>query len=519
LSEYLCDYNDKQVLDFLKFGWPIGHNRSFTHKNTPPNWPGATNFSSEVSSYLEKECNERAVLGPYPKNPFHIQDTISPLNTCPKKDSVERRVILDLSHPKNHSVNDGICKDKFLNNKISLKYPTVDRLTEIVREKGQGSMLFKRDLRRAYRQIPVDPGDAHYLGYCFKGKYYYDRTLTMGCRSSAYCCQRTTEAIMYIHNRRGYSGVVYIDDMAGAEKPSLAERAFQALGDLLNELGVQESKSKACPPNTKMVFLGIQIDSVSGMLTIDADRLNSILDELNKWLRKKNASLKEIQSLIGSLNFCASCIREGRLFFSRILNFLRGMSHTERVPLSQNVKDDIKWWLKFMPTFNGTYFMTNDNWEKPDAVLSTDACLTGAGGYMQGYFFHTKFPDHIRSIAKHINEFELYTILLALRTWGSLLRDKSFLVYCDNQTSVTILRSGASRNCFSQSCLREIRFWAATYNFRVRGVFLEGESNRIADALSRWHLSRKYQDTFYSLTRGIKTKEFEVLCESVKDFW
>ena len=61
-----------------------------------------------------------------------------------------------MSFPKGKSVNDGIKKDNYLDDQISLKYPTVDRLVDIVRKKGRGCMLFKRDLRRFYRQIPKD---------------------------------------------------------------------------------------------------------------------------------------------------------------------------------------------------------------------------------------------------------------------------------------------------------------------------------------------------------------------------
>jgi hypothetical protein len=41
------------------------------------------------------------------------------------------------------------------------------------------------------------------------------------------------------------------------------------------------------------------------------------------WIDKKFAKLKEIQSLVGKLNFIASCVKPGRIFMSRLLNWLR----------------------------------------------------------------------------------------------------------------------------------------------------------------------------------------------------
>ena len=85
------------------------------------------------------------------------------LNSVPKQGSDERRFILDLSCPKGASVNDGICKDFYLGEPVNLTYPTVDDIAERIVQFGPGC-LFKRDLKRAYRQLPVDPYDYPLLG-------------------------------------------------------------------------------------------------------------------------------------------------------------------------------------------------------------------------------------------------------------------------------------------------------------------------------------------------------------------
>jgi hypothetical protein len=35
-------------------------------------------------------------------------------------------------------------------------------------------MIFKRELKRAYRQLAVDPADIHLLGYKWRGHVYFD---------------------------------------------------------------------------------------------------------------------------------------------------------------------------------------------------------------------------------------------------------------------------------------------------------------------------------------------------------
>jgi hypothetical protein len=98
---------------------------------------------------LIKEASYQAIVGPSKGNPFNDQIALSPLNSVPRKDSSERRVIVDLSFPEGESVNFGFLKDEYLRNKISVSYPKVDDLIHLIKLKGQGCMIFKRDLKRA----------------------------------------------------------------------------------------------------------------------------------------------------------------------------------------------------------------------------------------------------------------------------------------------------------------------------------------------------------------------------------
>ena len=145
------------LVNYLRYGFPISQLDLKGSKCVSKNWPGAVVHKDSVSKYFQMELENRAIMGPFNNNPFDHDAFYSPLNTRDKKDSLEKRIIVDVSFPKGNSINDGIKKDQYLDKKINLKYPTVDNLVEIVRWKGHGCMLFKRDFRKFYRQIPVCP--------------------------------------------------------------------------------------------------------------------------------------------------------------------------------------------------------------------------------------------------------------------------------------------------------------------------------------------------------------------------
>ena len=142
-------------------------------------WRGALLFSEQVTAYLTKEISLGRVAGPFDAVPFTDGFVVSPLNTVPKRDSAERRVIVDLSWPCGTSVNDGIPSDSFLGEPIPLLCPSL----------GLGCLLYKYDLKKAHRQFPVDPKDYHLLGYTWDNQFYFDTVLTLDLRSAAMACQ------------------------------------------------------------------------------------------------------------------------------------------------------------------------------------------------------------------------------------------------------------------------------------------------------------------------------------------
>ena len=113
--------------------------------------------------------------------------------TVPKDDS-KRRVIVDFSFPSGSSVNDGIPQYTYLDSTIEFCLPSVQSMVDRLNELGRGCLLYKRDLKGAFRQFSIDPVDYIFTGLWWDGKVFVDTRLAMGLRSSAYCCQARPHA-------------------------------------------------------------------------------------------------------------------------------------------------------------------------------------------------------------------------------------------------------------------------------------------------------------------------------------
>lgn len=503
--------------DLIEFGWSINMegDKPLKVRGIPPNWKGATEHPQFMDDYFERELSLGTLLGPFSSNPFRSPAFYQPLNTAEKDGplledgSKDKRIILDCSFPPGNSINDRIPKESYLGEECILTYPGVDNLVEIIKEKGRGCALMKVDLRRAYKQIFVDPRDWNLLGCVWKGQHMFDMTMPMGLRSAAMCCQRITRAFRYVVKQEGFDLVPYLDDMGAAETWDRADQCYDMIRGTVKGCGALEKTSKNIPPCCEMIFLGILVNTLSLTLEVPEERLCEIMGLLEVWWNRTHFTRKTVETMVGKLNFVATCVRPGRLFIARILEFMRSLPPTGQYPVTGDLRKDLLWWRKFLPKYNGVSMMALEEWSAPDQVFASDACLTGYGCWYaeDSQFIHGTFPADILDQQLSINALEMLAIMIGCKVWGKLWKGKRIVVHCDNETSVWCLNRGRAWDPFLLSCLREVEMLAALHEFEIRGNWIPGVENRIPDALSRWDTGPEYKEEFSRLVEGREVSE------------
>lgn len=153
----LKEFHDQALCKFLKYGWPVGYHVYEPPATVDSNHPSAQMNIQHVRDFIRKELEFDAIVGPFHAPPFVPWCRISPIMTRPKRDSPERRIILDLSFPKGKAVNDGIKTTDHYGTDITYSLPSIADLIEVIKANGRGSLMWKADLTRAYRQLRADP--------------------------------------------------------------------------------------------------------------------------------------------------------------------------------------------------------------------------------------------------------------------------------------------------------------------------------------------------------------------------
>ena len=118
-------------------------------------------------------------------------------------------------------------------------------------------------------------------------------------------------------------------------------------------MGVPLADDKIVAPTEVLVFLGIELDTINMVMRLPQEKVSEIKERIISCLNCHKITLRELQSLIGILNFACQVIVPGRTFSRRLINAtckFRKPHHKTRVTVG--MKEDLKIWLTFLSNYN-----------------------------------------------------------------------------------------------------------------------------------------------------------------------
>lgn len=498
------DLKDPELINQLEFGFPVPFDEQMAGglPQVPTrNHPSSYAYFEHVDKYIATEISLSALSTGYQVNPLASPLTVSPIQTVPKKGTDQRRTVIDLSFGT-PSVNDGLAADKFPDYDHKLTYPSIDKLAAKIRAIGPKALLFKVDLSRFYRQLPTCPSSYSHTAIVWRSMIHLDLRLAFGCRTSASCAQRVSNAIAKFYEAENPTTSVdpFLDDFGNAAHPTEAMQLCVALLSLLSRLGVDVAELKTVFPTSVMEYLGLLFDASEMEIRIPPEKLNNAMAELKKWLKKSSCTKRQLQSLLGKLYHLSCCLPSARIFMSRLLNLLRQGNFPATIDLE--TKRDILWWNHFLPSFQGVSLILDNHWT--DNLISSDATPFAMGCALTNdncnMFCSQPFPQDILDLCLPIHCLEALALIVALKVFSGHLARKRFLFHCDNTVVVKAINDRKSRVPFIQAALRELWILQCNFHFQVKAVYISSQDNVISDLASRLPFDPSAHRKFHKLT-------------------
>lgn len=498
LKKYIESYKSHEK-DLLVSGFSEGFRLQFTGPRLPmdsKNLVSVENNKLATLEKLQKEVELGRMLGPFINKPISTL-RISPIGLVEKSDK-SWRLITHLSHPKDESVNDFI-EDQF----CTVKYSSFDKVLNMISSLGRSAELAKIDIRQAFRLLVVNPADFDLLGIKFEDKYYVDKCLPQGCRISCFLFETFSSFLHWVVEKESGISTLdhYLDDFifAGAEATSDCQTLMDTFIRVADEMGVPLAENKTVGPVTKIVFLGLEIDTILMLVRIPMDKLDKLKLGVKYIIDHKKMKLKELESIVGLMAFCSRAIPSARAFTRRfydVISAIRTKKSYYYVRINSEMKSDALVWLEFLQAFNGECYLTENIWKTNETInLFTDSAGSsdlGCAAYFNGQYGQFRWPGDWanKEFMSDLSFLEMVPVLMALYIWGDEFKNQRILFKIDNQSLVIILNKRTSRSKYVMQLLRPFVLLTMRNNIQFRAVHIFSSKNPIADALSRFQMVR-----------------------------
>lgn len=497
--------DDAFILAAIRYGFPLQYvgppikvENPETHNLPQTEYP-------HISDYLHTEVSNNAIIGPFDAPPFEGWFHTSPIMTREKADPSKRRIIVDLSYPPDNNVNHAILKNSIFGIEHQHTLPSVDHVVKAVQACKFECTLATIDIQRAYRNFRTCPMDYPLLGVRFRNKIYIDTVMPFGARNSSMYMQKIAMFIVRYLASIGIESFMFLDDMVLVIKRH--QRAHELFANVLavfRNMGLPIAYNKLQAPTLEIKYLGVCIDIIQRQIAIPVAKIEDFLGTIHTLLASKTITKRQLQSLVGKVNFMGKAVKPARLFMSRILETLRQNHNNQLINIDTHMIADLRWFRKFLSKYNGRSIMHTAHIHK---TIYADSCLTGGGATDMAQYYELAYPTKVATNF-HITILEALNCLIALRV---LLTDadnhKRIMLCCDNLSAVYTLTSGRAKDPALAAIARAAWYVQAARDIELEVIHVPGAKMGLADALSRAHTSNQNQQQADSLVRRHQLKK------------
>ena len=384
------------------------------------------------------------------------------------------RPVIDLSH-----LNDFVQLTPF-------KMETVASVLLSVRE---GDFLASLDLKDAYFQIPINGSSRKLMRFMSEGTVYQFKALCFGLSTAPQVFTRVFAAVSAWAHARGIRLLRYLDDwlvLSSSEKK--AKESIRELLSVCRNLGIVINEKKSdLVPSQSAKYLGMTIDTGAGKVFPSLARVEKFLTVAERFCTMQSPPAQIWQVVLGHLASLERLVPHGRLRMRSLQWHLKSQWSPESDPpslpvaLPEEARRDLSWWMVRGSPVSGGSIRDTCSGSTPvfGRVFVGLGCSPPRSKRVRGVG-----PPQEKLL--HINLLEMKALFLALQVFQEDVAGHHVTAMCDNSTVVAYINKQGG-TVSRPLCLLTSRLlrWTESFNVHLEARYLPGESNVLADVLSR----------------------------------
>ena len=358
----------------------------------------------------------------------------SRLFSVPKKNG-KIRPILDLS-----LLNKRLVVPKF-------KMDHISKIVPCIKEDLWGTTM---DLEDAYFHLRIKRKFQKYFAFALwdedqvKLRVFIFQVLPFGLSTAPWSFNRVTKPVKRCLRSQGILVLSFLDDFLNLAPRLQITANTNKTVSLLGKLGFQVNWEKSClVPSQRVVYLGVILNLDDLSLSLPMEKVQQLLVYAHKVQETDFLSRRDLERLVGFLNFTADFLPLGRLYLKPIIHWLNqntsAFTRDQPTLVDQALREALLPWLDIVALTSPVPM------HLPEATIEimTDASKYGWSGVLLPHQVHGIWEEEEKLFS--MNWMELKTILLVLREFADFCQGQCVRLFTDNMTALACLnRQGSS---------------------------------------------------------------------------
>jgi len=377
--------------------------------------------------------------------------------------------------------------------------------------RGQSLILWKSDVSKAYRLLPVAPQWQIRQVNTIDGTRHVDRCVAFGGRRSGDIFISFMSLVLWVaqHQRGVPNPNGFVDDSFAVQVGTNLSYYAPLKRDipvdqarmltLWDELGIPYKPHKQ-QHGSVLTILGIEVDAIQLSFTLPKDKREELMEELRRFIfprggKSNRFSMREMQILAGWMNWALNVFPLLRLALCNVYGRMRTRRNTTGcIKVTRAMSDDLDWARRHIETSDGVLLLHSRDWDIDDPTvitIYTDACLTGLGIFIPDSNLGFWCDIDYELPSDWIYYRELWGVVTAIHYAAEHLDldDDRVVIFTDNTNVVDAFNTLAVEPIYNPMLRFAVDLLIKTQS-QLRVLYVPGPENEVADALSRSDFDR-----------------------------
>ena len=153
-------------------------------------------------------------------------------------------------------------------------------------------------------------------------------------------------------------------------------------------------QEKTVLPSTCVQLHCLELCTEKMEVRLPHDKTQKALMLIDKYCKHRTITLKELQSVMGTLSFATKAVVAGRTFLRCLIDLTKGVTKkSHHINLNSQARLDLKCWREFLVNFNGKRLLSRQVWNSAADLKFSDASGMGYAAIVGHKWIQGSFPE------------------------------------------------------------------------------------------------------------------------------